>query len=59
VIYFLAMADVVVFHAALGRCAFNPDTANEIIGQGFDLPTLATTEEEDIDGMIKNVRETR
>ncbi len=53
------MADVVVFHAALGRCAFNPDTANEIIGQGFDLPTLATTEEEDIDGMIKNVRETR
>ena len=53
------MADAVAFLAALGRCGFNDDTGREIIDQGFDLAVLATVEDDDIDGMIKNVRETR
>ncbi len=53
------MADAVAFHAALERCGFNDDTNDEIIAQGFDLVVLATVKDEDIDGMIKNVRETR
>jgi hypothetical protein len=53
------MADAVAFHAALERCGFNHDTSDEIIAQGFSLTVLATVKEEDIDGMIKNVIETR
>jgi hypothetical protein len=30
------MADIVAFHAALARCGFNADTAEEITNQGFD-----------------------
>jgi hypothetical protein len=53
------MADIVAFHAALVRCGFNADTAEEITNQGFDLAVLPTIEEADVDAMIKNVRETR
>jgi len=53
------MADIVPFHAALARCGFNADTAEEITNQGFDLAVLPTIEEADVDAMIKNVRETR
>lgn len=53
------MADIVAFHAALVRCGFNADTAEEITNQGFDLAVLPTIEETDVDAMIKNVRETR
>ncbi len=54
------MAAVNAFNTALTRCGFNPDTTTAIVDEGFDtLDTLATVHEDDIDSMIKNVRETR
>jgi hypothetical protein len=54
------MAAVNAFNTALTRCGFNPDTTAAIVDEGFDtLDTLATVDEDDIDSMIKNVRETR
>ncbi len=54
------MAALNAFNTALNRCGFNGDTTEAIIAEGFDtLDTLATVDEEDIDAMIKNVRETR
>jgi hypothetical protein len=48
------------FNTALTRCGFNVNTTEAIINEGFDtLDTLATVDEDDIDSMIKNVRETR
>jgi hypothetical protein len=54
------MAQLNAFNAALLRCGFNADSADAITGEGFDtLEVLADVEEEDIDSMIKNIRETR
>jgi hypothetical protein len=54
------MAQVNAFNAALMRLRFNADTANAIIDEGFDnLEVLAEVEEDDIDQVIKNVRERR
>jgi hypothetical protein len=48
------------FNAALICTGFNADTAQAIIDKGFDtLEVLLEIEEDDIDHMIKNVRETR
>jgi len=58
--YNVTMAQLNVFNAALIRCGFNADMANAITNEGFDtLETLAYVEEDDIDAMIKNIRETR
>jgi hypothetical protein len=54
------MAQVNAFNAALARLGFNADTANAIIDEGFDsLEVLLEVEEDDVDQVIKNVRETR
>jgi hypothetical protein len=54
------MAQVNAFNAALARLGFNADTANAIIDVGFDsLEVLLEVEEDDVDQVIKNVRETR
>ena len=54
------MAHVHAFTQALIRCGFNQDTANAIWAEGFDdLEVLAQVSDEDVDAMIKNVRETR
>lgn len=53
------MADAVAFHAALERCDFKDDRSDELIDQGFYLVILASFEDDDIDGIIKNVCETR
>jgi len=54
------MAQVNAFNAALVRLGFNGDTATAIIDEGFDnLEVLSEVEEDDIDQVIKNVRETR
>jgi len=54
------MAQLNAFNAALLHCRFNADTADAITNEGFDtLQVLADVEEEDIDAMIKNMRETR
>jgi hypothetical protein len=53
------MAAQNAFNTALTRCGFNVNTMEAIIDEGFDtLDTLATVDEEDIDVMVKNVRET-
>ncbi len=53
------MADAVAFHAALERCDLKDDRSDELIAQGFYRVILASFEDDDIDGMIKNVCETR
>ena len=54
------MAQVNAFNAALGRVGFNADTTQAITDEGFDtLEVLAEIEEDNLDQMIKNVRETR
>ena len=54
------MAAAIAFNQALIRCGFNQDTAVAIVGQGFDsLAIVAAADDKDIDGMIKNVRDTR
>jgi hypothetical protein len=54
------MAQVNAFNAALLHLGFNADTADAITNEGFDLlDVLSEVEDEDIDSMIKNVRETR
>jgi hypothetical protein len=54
------MAHVHAFTQALIRCGFNQDTADSIWAEGFDnLDVLAQVSVEDVDAMIKNVRETR
>jgi len=54
------MAQVNAFNAALIRVGFNADTAQAIIDEGFKtLDVLADIEDDNIDQMIKNVRETR
>ena len=54
------MAQVNAFNAALIRVGFNADTAQAIIDEGFEtLDVLADIEDDNIDQMIKNVRETR
>jgi hypothetical protein len=54
------MAQVNAFNAALVRLGFNGDTATAIIDEGFDnLEVLSEVKEDDIDQVIKNVRETR
>jgi len=53
------MAAQNVFNTALTRCGFNVHTTEAIIDEGFDtLDTLATIDEDDINAMVKNVRET-
>jgi hypothetical protein len=52
------MAQLNAFNAALLRCGFNADKADQITQEGFDtLETLADVEEDDVDGMIKSIRE--
>jgi hypothetical protein len=54
------MAQANAFNAALIRVGFNTDTAQAIIDEGFDtLEVLSEIKEENVDQMIKNVRETR
>ncbi len=54
------MAQLQAFNQALLRCGFNGDTAAAIVAEGFDtLDVLASMVPDDIDAMIKNVRETR
>jgi hypothetical protein len=54
------MATQNAFNTALTRCGINVNTTEAIIDEGFDtLDTLATVDEEDIDAMVKYVRETR
>lgn len=54
------MAHVHAFTQALIRCGFNQDTAESIWAEGFDdLDVLAQVSVEDVDAMIKNIRETR
>ena len=54
------MAANIAFTQALQRCGFNAETAATIVSEGFaDLETLTGVEDADIDGMIKNVRESR
>jgi hypothetical protein len=54
------MAQQNAFNAALVHLGFNANTSNAIIDEGFaDLQTLSEVEEDDIDQVIKNVRETR
>jgi len=54
------MAQLNAFNAALLRCGFNADTADAITQEGFDtLEILADVKGDDLDAMIKNVRETR
>jgi hypothetical protein len=54
------MAQVNAFNAAFGRVGFNADTTQAITDEGFDtLEVLAEIEEDNLDQMIKNVRETR
>jgi hypothetical protein len=56
----IRMAQLNAFNAALLRCGFNADTADAITLKGFNtLEVLADVEEDDIDTMIKNIRETR
>jgi hypothetical protein len=59
-ILFSTMAHVHAFTQALIRCGFNQDTADSIWAEGFDdLDVLVQVKAEDIEDMIKNVRETR
>ena len=54
------IAHVHAFTQALIRCGFNQDTANSIWAEGFDdLDVLAQVSADDVESMIKNVRETR
>lgn len=54
------MAANIAFTQALQRCGFNAETAATIVNEGFaDMETLTGVEDADIDGMIKNVRESR
>jgi len=54
------MAQLNAFNAALLRLGFNADTADTITNEGFDtLEVLSEIELDDIDAMIKNIRETR
>jgi hypothetical protein len=53
------MAAQNAFNTALTRCGFNVNTMEAIIDEGFDtLDMSATVDEDDIDSMIKNMRET-
>jgi hypothetical protein len=54
------MAQPQAFNQALIRCGFNGDTAVAIAAEGFDtLDILTSMAPDDVDAMIKNVRETR
>ncbi len=54
------MAAAIAFNQALIQCGFNADTAVAITAEGFaSLANLAAADDKDIDGMIKNVRDTR
>jgi hypothetical protein len=54
------MAQQNALNAALICLGFNADTSEPIINEGFeDLVVLSEVEEDDIDQVIKNVRETR
>jgi hypothetical protein len=54
------MAAAIAFNQALIRCGFNADTAAAIVAEGFtSLNILSAVDDKDIDGMIKNVRDTR
>ncbi len=54
------MAHQQAFNQALLRCGFNQATADVILAEGIkDLDTLNELEQDDIDRMIKNVREAR
>jgi len=58
--FFETMVQLNAFNAALLRCGFNANTADTITGEGFDtLEVLTVVKTEDIDSMIKNIRETR
>jgi DnaJ-domain-containing protein 1 len=54
------VAQANAFNAALTRIGFNIPMAEAMVNEGFDaLEVLTEVEESDIDGMIKNIRETR
>ncbi len=54
------MAQQIVFNQAILRCGFNQATTDIIIAEGLeDLDSLNELEYDDIDRMIKNVREAR
>jgi len=54
------MAQVQAFTQALIRCGFNNDTAGVIIQEGMEtIDSLLVVDDDDIDAMVKNIRETR